>query len=154
MKKIALIICLSMFFWSVSNAQTKGDIWLHMLTNGQPIGTYHLGDKLPASTYIEFEIGQSSWTSSEAGIGQSNTDTALLDWDAALWFQDGSGSNKQVRRDISGFQFTATGYWYVAGRAIADNGDPWHYANNTNWDHTETFAPEYYYSVEPLPLAF
>ena len=149
--KLVLIVLFISSLNLYSNAQTKGDIWLHMLTNGQPIDTYYLGDKLPSSTYIEFEIGQASWTSSQAGIGQSNSDPNSLDWADATWFQDGENNNKKVRRDISNFQFTASGNWYVAGKAIADDGDPWHYANNTDWSNTSTFAPEYYYLVNPLP---
>ncbi len=132
-------------------AQTKGDIYLHMLTTGQPQATFNLGDKFTSNYFIQFEVGQESWNATEIGIGQSNSDATLLTWSSASWFADGSGTNKQVQGDLNGHQFTATGTWYFAGRAKGDSSDPWHYANDDQWGNSGTFSPAYYFTVNALP---
>ena len=132
-------------------AQTKGDIYLHMLTTGQPQATFNLGDKFTSNYFIQFEVGQESWNATEIGIGQSNSNETLLTWLSASWFADGSGTNKQVQGDLNGHQFTATGTWYFAGRAKGDSSDPWHYANDDQWGNSGTFSPAYYFTVNALP---
>ncbi len=155
MQKIFIFILIVILFSTSSlYSQPKGDIYLHMLTTGQPVATYNLGDKFTSTWYVNFEIGQSSWNAADVGIGQSNTDPNLLAWATANWYAD-NGSNKQVRTDLSSFnatqfQFTATGTWYFLGRAKADSGDPWHYANNATWANSSSFAPEYYFTVNAL----
>ncbi len=128
------------------------DIWLHMLTSGQPATTKYLGDYLNSSGtwYINFEIGQASWYQSDAGIGKSNTDVSSWTWKASVWYENGFEPNKRVCSDFSDFQFTSTGNWYFAGRAKAESGDAFHYANNVTWGNSSTFAPEYYFTVNAL----
>ena len=138
----------------LSHAQktSSGDIWLHMLSTGQPAATRYLGDQLNAGNtwYINFEIGQASWNQSDAGIGKSNSSPSEWNWRSATWYANGSGSNKQVRSDFGDFRFTSTGNWYFAGRAKADAGDPWHYANSDIWGNSPTFNPIYYFLVNAL----
>jgi len=130
-------------------AQPKGDIWLHMLTTGQPVATYYLGESLTSPWYVNFEIGQPSWDASQVGIGTSNTDQSLLNWATANWYED-NGSNRKVRRDIGGFQFISTGNWYFIGRAKTDAGTDWRYANTDQWSNTNSFSPQYFFTVLAL----
>ncbi|RRQ45323.1 T9SS type A sorting domain-containing protein [Chryseobacterium sp. SC28] len=104
-------------------------------------GTYYLGDRINSggTWYYNYEIGQSSWNSSEAGIGQNADGTTGWDWAAAFWYEDGSGSNKRVRRDIGNFRFTNTGAWFVVGRARANAGDAWTYSDDT-WNNNTTLT--------------
>lgn len=130
-----------------------GDIWLHMLTSGTPIGgTYHLGDTVGGGGgwQLQFEIGQASWNASEAGIGPDTTDNGDWNWGTASWYANGDSNNKKVQRDIGAVLFTSTGSWYVNGRAKADPGDSYHYANNTDWGNSSTFSPAYYFTVNAL----
>lgn len=129
-----------------------GDIWLHMLTTGQPAATKYLGDQLNGGSnwYIQFEVGQATWTTTEAGIGQSNSDPSGWSWQTASWYADGSGSNKQVQSNFGNFRFTQTGTWYFAGRAKGDAGDAFHYANSDSWGNSGTFEPIYYFTVSAL----
>ncbi|VBB48072.1 exported hypothetical protein [uncultured Paludibacter sp.] len=136
MKKITLLL-LALSMVSLTNAV----IWVNPLTTGRPISTYYLGDKLSSPDwYFNFEIGQASWDKSEVGIGQNPDGVTGWDWADANWYQDGSGSNKQVRRNIGGFQFTATGEWYVVGRARAVSTDPWTYADEGGWTDETTLT--------------
>jgi hypothetical protein len=127
-------------------------LWMHMLTTGAPAATRMLGDKLNAGGdwYINFEIGQSSWYQSDAGIGQSNTDPSAWTWETANFYEDGSGSNKRVRTNFGEFQFTATGNWYFNGRAKSAEGDPFNYANSDQWQNATSFSPVYYFTVNAL----
>jgi len=145
MKKILLVLF-------TVNLVFAGDVHLHMLTSGSPISTYYLGDKLnPDGTWnIQFEIGQVSWNASDAGIGKIYNDPSNWTWRTAVWYDNGEGSNKKVYSDFGDFQFNATGNWYINGRAKGDGGDPCHYANSTEWDHTGTFTATYFFEVDPL----
>ena len=130
-----------------------GDIWLHMLTAGQPAATRHLGDTIGdgGSWYVQFEIGQTTWHASEAGVGTNATaDDAGWSWDTATWFANGDGNNRKVQRDVGGVQLTSVGNWYMNGRAKGSSGHHWHYANTTNWGNSEVFGPAYYFTVDPL----
>jgi len=148
---ISLLILISFFAPASLNAQTKGDIWLHMLTTGQPQATFSLGDQFTSDYFIQFEVGQATWNATEIGIGQSNSNEALLTWSNAVWYADGAGSNKQVQGNLNGHQFTATGTWYFAGRAKGDAIDPWHYANDDQWGNSGIFSPVYYFTVNDIP---
>lgn len=154
MKKSIFTLFSIVLFISQSFAQKNptGDIWLHMLTTGQPAATRYLGDQLNASStyYIQFEVGQTAWYQSDAGIGLSNTDPSGWTWRTAFWFADGSGSNKQVRSNFADFRFSQTGTWYFNSRAKGDAGDAFHYANTDSWTNTGTFSPLSYFTVNPL----
>ncbi|MGE5355625.1 MAG: MopE-related protein [Deltaproteobacteria bacterium] len=138
----------------IDDVKLTGDpvVWSHMLTTGTPAATRYLGDKLNTggSWYIQFEIGQASWNQSDAGIGKSNTDPAAWSWRTANWFADGTGSNRQVQADFGDFQFTSTGNWYFNGRVKNASGDPFSYSNNSTWQGTTTFSPQYYFAVNSL----
>jgi len=137
---------------SASDADA-GDIWLHMLTSGQPAATRYLGDTIGegGSWYVQFEVGQTSWHATDAGVGtNSSADDASWNWGTASWYEDGSGNNRRVQRDVGAIQLTTIDNWYFNGRAKGESGDPWHYANDTTWDHSTSFSPAYYFSVSAL----
>lgn len=133
-------------------SQPKGDIWLHMLTTGQPASTRYLGDQLnpSGSWYIQFEVGQISWYQTDAGIGSDYMEPSTWTWRTANWFANGTGSNKQVQSDFGDFRFTQVGSWYFAGRAKGDPGDPFHYANSNAWGNAATLEPIYYFQVDAI----
>ena len=128
MRKIYLITLLCLLF-------SKGfsQIWVNSLTSGRPIATYYTGDRISTPWYFQFEIGQASWNSSEVGLGQNSDGFTGWNWSAASWYQDGTGSNKRVQRNIGNFQFTASGPWFVVGRAKANAGDNFTYADEGGW---------------------
>lgn len=128
MKKIYLIAILFLLF-------SKGfsQIWVNTLTSGRPIGTYYLGDRITNPWFFQFEIGQTSWNISEVGIGQSTDGSTGWSWSSATWYQDGTGSNKRVQRNIGNFQFTAPGSWFIVGRAKANAGDSFTYSDEGGW---------------------
>ena len=130
-----------------------GDIWLHMLTAGTPAATKYLGDTLGGGSpwYVNFEVGQTSWNATHVGVGTNAASDTGWDWGEATWYEDGTGNNKKVRRDLGAFRFTSTGSWYFNGRAKSDASDPYHYANTTDWGHSESFAPASYFTVNALP---
>lgn len=154
MKKFYSLVISLVLLASLGMAQKAptGDIWLHMLTTGQPAATRFLGDQLNSSGswYVNFEVGQTVWHQTDAGIGQSNTDPSAWTWTTAIQYEIGSGNNRRVRSDLGNFRFTQTGTWYFAGRAKGDAGDPFHYANTDVWGNNSTFAPIYYFTVNAL----
>lgn len=135
----SLLLVLSIFSFNQLFAQ----IYCNPLTTGRPLsGTYYLGDKVNASgSYnFQFEIGQATWNVSEVGIGQNTDGTTGWNWATAAWYQDGSGSNKRVQRDIGAFQFTNTGTYYVVGRAKANSGDAYTYADEGSWSNNQVLT--------------
>lgn len=134
----ALFLALTSVFAMEIDAQ----IWVNPLTTGAPIATLYKGDKInpSASWYYNFEIGQATWNSSQVGIGKNTDGTTGWDYADAVWYQDGTGSNKRVRRDVGQFQFTSTGTWYVVGRAKANAGDAYTYADETTWTNNQAFS--------------
>ena len=137
---IFIFICSSIF---------AGDIYLHLLTTGQPQSTYYLGDKMASLWYVNMEVGQTTWNASDIGIGQSDSGTGE-NWDSAIHYEDGFENNRKVRRNIEYFQFTATGNWYFYGRAKGDSGDDWHYANDGGWGNPTSLLATEYFSVNAL----
>jgi hypothetical protein len=154
MRKTIFTLLLIMLLISQGHAQKSitGDIWLHMLTTGQPAATKYLGDQLNGSGtwYINFEVGQATWYQTDAGIGLSNTDPSTWTWRTANWYENGLGSNKHVQSDFGDFRFSQTGTWYLNGRAKGEAGDAFHYANTDSWGHATTFSPIYYFTVNAL----
>lgn len=139
-------------FFLLFSVNSFGQISLNNITTGRPINSYYLGDKLPTSTYYQYEIGQSSWNTSQAGIGQNADAVTGWTWSTATYYADGgSGSNKKVQRDFATFQFTAIGTWYVTGRAKANSGDAWTYSDE-GWNNNSIFSTttSAYYSVSAL----
>jgi len=131
-------------------AAKGGDIWLHMLSSGTPFsGTYYVGDSVGHGSdwWLQFELGWHTWHQSDAGIGPDTTDDGDWTWVSAFWYQDGFGNDRRVQGNIGSFRFSSAGNWYVNGRVKEDSWDPWHYANNTTWANSESFNPEYYFTV-------
>jgi autotransporter-associated beta strand protein len=134
-------------------AASAGDIWLHMLSSGAPFaGTYYVGDSVGngGDWWLQFEVGWHTWNASEGGIGPDTTDDGDWNWDTANWYQNGDGNNRRIQRNIGSFRFSSAGNWYVNGRVKEDSWDPWHYANNTDWNHLTSFSPAYYFTVNAL----
>lgn len=136
----------------------KSQIYVNPLTNGRPFGSnYYLGDQINPSGnwYFNFEIGQASWNKSEIGIGQTADGTGW-DWTDANYYEDGSGSNKRVRRNIATFRFTKTGTWFVTGRARNTGSDPWTYTDEGTWTNNTSLLASTalgscsYFVVTPL----
>lgn len=141
MKKIILLTILTSCFVSIVNATDP--LWVNTLTSGRPISSsYYLGDKINSggTWYFNFEIGQTSWNAAEVGFGQNTDGSTGWSWATANWYEDGTGSNKRVRRDISTYQFTATGTWYVVGRAKENSGSSWTYADEGGWTNNTTLT--------------
>ncbi len=151
-KKFFVIVLFTGIGIVLSN-QAIAQIWVSEISTGYPIGTYYLGDKINTGSnwYFNFEIGQDTWNSSQVGIGQNSDGTTGWDYADAFWYEDGSGLNKKVRRDVAEFQFTATGTWYAVGRAKANVGDLYTYADE-GWNNNTTFtaASASYWTVSIL----
>ncbi len=137
-KQIVLLVLVLSFL----SGAGVGQIWVNPITTGKPISSHYLGDKLNSGStwYFNFEIGQASWNSSQVGLGQNSDGVTGWDYSDAYWYEDGSGSNKRVRRNIAEFQFTATGTWYIVGRAKANSGDPYTYADDIGWTNETSFS--------------
>jgi hypothetical protein len=115
-------------------------IWTNPLTTGRPLSTNYLGDKLTNPWYFNFEIGQDTWNASQVGIGQNADGSTGWSWVDAAWYENGSGSNKHVRRDLGNFQFTQIGTWYVVGRAKANSEAAWTYTDEGGWSNETTLT--------------
>lgn len=146
MKKLFTLLFLAFLF---NMNLIAGDIYLHLLTTGQPANTYYLGD-IASEYYINFEVGQTSWNATDVGIGTSNTGSGE-NWQTAEWYEDGDGNNKRVRTNIAGTIFNITGSWYFYGRAKAEVGDPWHYANNGAWGNSSDLSATEFFTIEEIP---
>ena len=132
-------LCAGLLLAGATIASATNPIWIELETGGQPMAAYNLGDTM-GEYYINMEIGQESWNQSDIGIGQSTTGSGE-NWATASHYEDRTYPNKAVRRNLSGFQFTATGSWYVYGRAREGGGDAWTYATILNfWTNGTTFA--------------
>lgn len=121
-------------------------IWMHLLTSTN--FSHNVGDN--TSYWIDAEIGQTTWDATEIGYGTNANDTTGWTWVNAVWFQDGTGSNKQVHAQITVPNIDAT-YYYVA-RARALSTDAWTYGNNTGWTDAQTLVAEYTITVNPAVL--
>ncbi len=125
----------------LTSLNSFSQIWVTRISYGQPIGTFYLGDKINTGSnwYFNFEIGLATWDSSQVGIGQNSDGTTGWDYADAFWYDD-NGLNKRVRRNVAEFQFTATGNWYVTGRAKASSEDAYTYADETGWTNDQSFS--------------
>ncbi|NCC52796.1 MAG: choice-of-anchor D domain-containing protein, partial [Spartobacteria bacterium] len=136
---------LGFFVFSASG----GDIWNHLMTTDT--FAYALGT--PHTNWINLEVGEGGWDANDIGIGVSPSDPAGYAWQVADWYADGEGQNKQTHTAFTNVSRLGTGTWYYVGRSRKDAVDPWHYANDTNWDHTTSFAPVYAFDITNLPAA-
>ena len=143
----AIIVLLGM-----SAGVAPAQVWINPMSAGTPMGTYNLGDTL-GSWNVNFEIGAQTWSSSQVGIGPDASGNSY-NWGAASWYQDGSYPNKDVRRDLSGVQFTATGKWYVVCQAKANSGDAYTSKSGNGWGNPTAYPPsdlaQAYFQVNPL----
>lgn len=116
-----------------------GQIFVTHITHGRPLnGTlFYKGDQINSggNWFYNFEIGQDSWNQSNVGIGQNNDGTTGWNWDVAGYYENGSGSNKRVRRDIANYRFTNFGTYYVAGRVRANSSDTFTYTDENGWNN-------------------
>jgi hypothetical protein len=133
-------------------AQATNPIWINPMTCGAPIGTYYRGDSLGSEWYVNFEIGQASWDYAQVGYGTNSAGTSF-NWGVANWYQDGDGSNKRVRRNIGGLQFTSTGNWYLICQARESSGNTYTSAAGCGWVNTTAYPPSSmnnYFTVNAL----
>ena len=118
---------------------STGDIWINPMSAGTPMATYYLGDTM-GSWNVNFEIGQTTWDSARVGIGTA-TDGTGYNWGTANWYEDGSGSNKRVRRDLSGYQYTETGSHYVICQARNNSANPYVSKSGNGWSNLVVYPP-------------
>ena len=135
----------------LSAAWASNPIWINPMTCGTPIGTYYLGDSLGSPWHVNFEIGQTSWNYAQVGYGTAANGTGY-NWGEANWYENGEGSNKRVRRDIGGLQFTATGSWYVICQANESGPDTYTSASACGWTDSTVYPPASmaYFTVNAL----
>ena len=130
-------------------------IWINPMSAGTPMGSYYLGDTL-GDWNVNFEIGQASWDYAQVGLGTSAAG-ADYNWGVASWYEDGEGSNKRVRRNLSGVQFTAAGSYYVICQARANSGDAYTSKSGNGWDNKTAYPPadlaSAYFTVNGLTAA-
>ncbi len=120
-------------------AAVTGDIWINPMSAATPMGTYTLGDTM-GSWNVNFEIGQSSWATSRVGIGTSTAGTGY-NWGTAAWYEDGTSSNKRVRRDLSGYTYAATGKHYVICQAVGTAGNTYASKSGNGFEYVGTYPP-------------
>ena len=116
-----------------------GGIWINPMSAGTPMGTYYLGDTM-GSWNVNFEIGQASWDNAQVGIGTALNGTGY-NYATANWYEDGTPPNKRVRRDLSGYQYTAAGSHYVICQARANSGDTYTSKSGNGWSNTTAYPP-------------
>ncbi len=130
-------------------------IWINPMSAGTPMGSYYLGDTL-GDWNVNFEIGQASWDNAQVGIGTSLAGTGY-NWGVANWYEDGEGSNKRVRRNLTGTQFTAAGSYYVICQARANSEDAYTSKSGNGWDNQTAYPPadlaSAYFTVNGLTAA-
>ncbi len=124
---------------SESTSAAPTGIWINPMSAGTPMGTYYLGDTM-GEWYVNFEIGQTTWDYAQVGIGTSPAGTDY-NWGVANWYEDGEGSNKRVRRDLSGVQFTSTANYYVICQAKATSGDDYTSKSGNGWGNSQIYPP-------------
>lgn len=138
---------------------TNAQISVVRITNGQPLnGNYYLGDKVNTgnSWFFNFEIGQNNWNSSQVGLGQNTDGVTGWNYADAIYYENGTGNNRRVRRNIAEFQFSNTGRWYIVGRARASETGAYTYADETDWTTNQTFSITHtsYWDVSSLGTPF
>lgn len=138
-------------------AQLSAQIWINPLTAAGSKGTYYRGDAL-GDWWVQNEIGQASWNSSQIGIGLNTDGSTGWNFADAYWYQDGSGSNKRVQRNLNGYRFTETGNYFIIHRAKANSGDAWTASSAPGWMNSTTYPPSNmntgsgtYFAVNALP---
>ncbi|MGD9612978.1 MAG: discoidin domain-containing protein, partial [Kiritimatiellia bacterium] len=132
-------------------ARASNPIWINPLVCGTPIASYYLGDSLGSPWYVNFEIGQASWNYAQVGYGPAANGTGY-NWGVANWYEDGEGSNKRVRRDVGGLQFTSAGNWYLICQAKESAGDTYTSGSACGWLDSVTYPPASmaYFTVNAL----
>ena len=113
-------------------------IWISPMSAGTPMDSRFLGDTL-GDWYVNFEIGQTSWNYAQIGVG-TNTSGADYNWGVANWYED-VGDNRRVRRNLSGYQFTAVGKHYVICQAKEGPGDTYTSKSGNGWSNSIAYPP-------------
>lgn len=124
---------------TITDYSPSGDVHINPLSAGTPSGTYYLGDTM-GEWFYNFEIGQSSWDNAQVGIGTALDGTGY-NWGTASWYQDGDGNNKRVRRNLSGYQYTAVGNHYVICQARSSSSNPYTSKSGAGWGNYITYPP-------------
>jgi hypothetical protein len=113
------------------------------------LGQRYLGDKL---WYNFSHNWNDSWNATEVGFG-INANGSDWDWDAATYYtHDDQGSdcdNSSVHRQV---QFTATGDYYIIGRAKGSSSDEYVYATQACSNDAICFSSSLASTVEVLAL--
>ena len=141
-------------FGAVANGTTleATGIWINPMSAGTPMASYYLGDVV-GEWFVNFEIGQTWWNYAQVGIGTGLAGTDY-NWGEAPWYQDGDGDNKRVRRNLSGFQFTAAANYYVICQAKAYAGDAYTSKSGNGWGNSQAYPPadiaSAYFSVSAI----
>ena len=150
LRPFLLIMSLSWFVFGATYAQAQ--IWINPMTCGTPIATRYVGDTigLGGNFYINFEIGQTSWNSSQVGIGMATSGSGY-NWGAALYYQHGSGNNRRVRRNVGSIVLTNAGNWYVICQARSGSSGAHTSRSGCGWSDSTTYPPsnlaESYFNV-------
>ncbi len=150
LRPFLLIMSLSWFVFGATYAQAQ--IWINPMTCGTPIATRYVGDTigLGGNFYINFEIGQTSWNSSQVGIGMATSGSGY-NWGAALYYQHGSGNNRRVRRNVGSIVLTNAGNWYVICQARSGSSGAHTSRSDCGWSDSTTYPPsnlaESYFNV-------
>ena len=129
-------------FGSTASGTTEAPpsaIWINPMSAGTPMGSYTLGDTL-GEWFVNFEIGQETWNYAQVGLGTA-VDGTGYSWGEAAWYENGEGSNKRVRRNLSGFQFTSAANYYVICQARADAGDAYTSKSGNGWSNSTAYPP-------------
>ncbi|MGD9613617.1 MAG: MBG domain-containing protein, partial [Kiritimatiellia bacterium] len=124
---------------SESTIAAATGIWINPMSAGAPMGSYYLGDTL-GEWFVNFEIGLASWDYAQIGLGTS-AEGASYNWGEASWYEDGEGVNKRVRRNLSGFQFTAQANYYVICQAKANAEDDYTSKSGAGWGNSTLYPP-------------
>ena len=124
---------------SETTAAAATGIWINPMSAGAPMGSYYLGDVL-GEWFVNFEIGQESWNYAQIGLGTA-TDGSGYNWGEAGWYQDGDWPNKRVRRNLSGFQFTAVANYYVICQARAAAENDYTSKSGAGWGNSTFYPP-------------
>ena len=111
----------------------------------------------------QFEIGQSSWSSSEVGVFTQttlNSGINSINWKSSNWYANGSGTNKQVQtifNDDGGsnetFHLTTVDTYYITGRASGNSNASYTYTDQNGWNGNESLTTTdcHYLTVSALP---
>ena len=123
MKNKTLLIAI--FALSLIALTAKADPWAHRYdgTGGQSWRA--ITNQGGSALTVAVEWNQSSWTSLDFGWGTS-TDGSGWTWQDCPWFEDGSGSDKRCRTDVT---ILTNGTYYYAFKMVYSGGTFYQYGD-------------------------